>query len=161
LSLYLGFKPCYTIEDIGIGWDRTADGFRLPTEAEWEYLCRAGTTATYYGGDTEDDLARTAWYERNCESGPMPVCQREPNSWGLYDTHGNVWEWCWDWFGPYEQSRQADPVGPESGRSRVLRGGSWRRSMHHCRSATRYESSPENQGKSLGFRVVRTVAAGT
>jgi serine/threonine protein kinase len=158
LSLYVGLTPCYTIEDTGIGWDRIANGFRLPTEAEWEYLCRAGTSTIYNRGSAEQDLARAGWYERNCESGPVPVGQKEPNAWGLYDMHGNVWEWCWDWFGPYPQGDQEDPEGPATGRSRVLRGGSWRRSLHHCRSATRYESSPENHGKSLSFRVVRTLA---
>lgn len=158
LSMYLGLTPCYVIEDAGIGWDRAADGFRLPTEAEWEYLCRAGTSTTYNLGDAEQDLAAASWYERNCDSGPVPVAQKEPNAWGLCDMHGNVWEWCWDWFGPYPETGQVDPEGPATGRSRVLRGGSWRRSMHHCRSATRYESTPENHGKSLGFRVVRTLA---
>ncbi len=159
LSLFTGLTPCYTMTEDGIEWDRDAPGFRLPTEAEWEFLCRASTRTAYHSGDGEEDLAAAGWYEGNCPSGPRLVGGLRPNAWGLLDMHGNVWEWCWDWFGPYSPEEQVDPSGPATGESRMLRGGSWRRSRHHCRSATRYDSSPENHGKSLGLRVVRTLAA--
>jgi formylglycine-generating enzyme required for sulfatase activity len=158
LSLLLGLTPCYGIaEDNVVEWDRRCDGFRLPTEAEWEFLCRAGSASVYHSGDREGDLAAAGWYEANSSDGPMPVGQLQPNAWGLFDMHGNVWEWCWDWSGPYVVEDQVNPEGPSIGQARVLRGGSWRRSMHHCRSATRYDSTPENRGRSLGLRVLRTL----
>ena len=98
---------------------------RLPTEAEWEYACRAGTSTKYYSGDSEEDLKRVAWYEANSNDTTHPVGQKEPNKFGLYDMHGNVWQWCQDWYGDYTANEVADPQGPAQGASRVLRGGSW------------------------------------
>jgi formylglycine-generating enzyme required for sulfatase activity len=102
LSEREGLTLCYTIdENGGVSWDRTADGYRLLTEAEWEYACRAGTQTRWSCGDDEKDLERYAWFAANAKDAPQPVGQKEANRWGLYDMHGNVREWCWDWYGSY------------------------------------------------------------
>ena len=99
--------------------------YRLPTEAEWEYACRAGTTTEWYCGDKEDELGRVAWYRKNSGKMPHPVGGKEANSWGLFDIHGNVFEWCADWYDSdyYANSPPSDPPGPERGAFRVFRGG--------------------------------------
>jgi formylglycine-generating enzyme required for sulfatase activity len=133
--------------------------FRLPTEAEWEYACRAGTTGDYAGS-----LDAMAWYGANSGNRTHPVGQKQPNAWGLYDMHGNVWEWCQDWYGSnyYEQSPGTDPQGPSSGSGRVVRGGSWGDSAAFCGSVARhYDRSPGIRYRIyrfsfLGFRLVRT-----
>jgi formylglycine-generating enzyme required for sulfatase activity len=106
--------------------------YRLPTEAEWEYACRAGTTGDYAG-----DLDAMAWYEKNSGGKTHAVGQKQANAWGLYDMHGNVWEWCQDWYDSnyYRQSPGADPTGPTAGSARVFRGGSWDYAAACCRSA--------------------------
>jgi formylglycine-generating enzyme required for sulfatase activity len=157
LSTHCGLTPCYRIGEEGIEWDRSALGFRLPTEAEWEYACRAGTYTKYYLGDEEADLERSAWYARNCEHGPMPVKLKESNGFGVFDMLGNVWEWCWDWYAPYVAFSEVDPTGPNTGSERVLRGGSWRREAYHCTCSWRYDSDPRTGGHSLGFRVARSL----
>ena len=121
---------------------------QLPTEAQWEYACRAGTTGAYAG-----NLADMAWYSSN--SGTHPVGTKKPNAWGLYDMHGNVWEWCADWYGDYPSGSVTDPTGPSSGSNRVLRGGCWIIYAPFCRSAYRGNLDPGNRGDGLGFRVVR------
>ena len=112
-----------------VQWERDANGYRLPTEAEWEYACRAGTTTEYYTGAAESDLASAGWYLGNSEGRPHPIGQKAPNAWGLYDMHGNVEEWCWDCFGAYPDENVTDPDGSAPGkndcRSRVVRGGSF------------------------------------
>jgi formylglycine-generating enzyme required for sulfatase activity len=102
-------------------------GLSLPSEAQWEYACRAGATTRYYTGDTENDLDRAGWYDQNSGGTLHPVGAKEPNAFGLYDMHGNVFEWCGDWYESdyYAQSPKENPAGPESGSYRVLRGGSW------------------------------------
>ncbi len=123
--------------------------YRLPTEAEWEYACRAGTTG-YYAGDLDD----IEWYDKNSRSKTHPVGQKQPNAYGLHDMHGNVWEWCRDWYGAYEAGPDRDPVGPPTGEYRVLRGGSWINYGHACRSAVRCGLLPVTRFSHLGFRVV-------
>ena len=125
--------------------------YRLPTEAEWEYACRAGTTTRFYTGDDDADLNQAAWYSGNCEQ-THPVGQKQPNAWGLYDMHGNVREWCSDFYGPYEGDT-VDPKGPTSGVPHVLRGGSWLYTPQDCRAAFRSRLVPEYRGSLIGFRV--------
>jgi len=128
--------------------------FRLPTEAEWEYACRAGNAAKYCYGDDDARLSEYAWYDINSGSGTHPVGEKKPNAWGLYDMHGNVLEWCADWHGTYDSSAATDPVGPRTGSNRVLRGGSWRYSATLCQSANRNSSSPSSRSSTCGLRVV-------
>jgi formylglycine-generating enzyme required for sulfatase activity len=130
---------------------------RLPTESEWEYACRAGTTTVFYTGDAELELQRAAVYCRN--HGPLrthEVGQKEPNAWGLYDVLGNVWEWCRDWYdsAAYSHSLVEDPPGPTRGTERVLRGGCWADDPFTCRCARRENKVPEYCARYVGFRVV-------
>lgn len=159
---------------------------RLPTEAEWEYACRAGTTTKYsFGNETfeqrkpGDDrplisggfygnivevMSDYAWYDRNLgrtanydpldDSKTIPVGQKKPNPWGLYDMHGNVWEWCLDWYGIYPSTPVTDPVGPSDGAVLISRGGAWCSSAKECRSASRGYNSFDSGGESGGFRVL-------
>ena len=131
--------------------------YRLPTEAEWEYACRAGTTTRYCFGDDQARLGEYAWYNRNSHVKTHPVGGRRPNAWGLCDMHGNVGEPCADWYDVdyYANSTRSDPTGPESGSYRVFRGGSWSFGSGNCRSAGRSWHSPEVRGNLLGFRVAR------
>ncbi len=138
--------------------EKAGDGrreFRLPTEAEWEYACRAGTTTRYSFGDDAGQLGEYAWYRDNSGSTTHPVGQKRPNPWGLYDMHGNVSEWCTDWHAGdyYATSPVNDPQGPESGSLRVYRGGSWRYVARNCRSAARYRLTPDTRTLTLGFRL--------
>jgi len=134
---------------------------RLPTEAEWEYACRAGTGTAYCSGDEEADLGRVGWYGANSNGTTHPVGQKEPNAWGVYDMHGNVWEWCADWYEEYRPGAVVDPQGPGEGQSRVLRGGSWYFSAGNCRSAYRFGSIPDYRNYFIGFRIVVVVAPRT
>ena len=130
--------------------------YRLPTEAEWEYACRAGTTTKYSFGDSESELGDYAWYRDNSGFTTHSVGQKKPNGFGLYDMHGNVWEWCQDWFGDYPKGSTTDPTGAASGWRRVLRGGGWDYSADGCRSAYRSGINPSIRIISLGFRVARS-----
>ncbi|MDR1043799.1 MAG: formylglycine-generating enzyme family protein [Candidatus Adiutrix sp.] len=127
--------------------------YRLPTEAEWEYAARAGTTGAYSFGDDKDSLGRYAWYLDNSGEQTHPVGQKQPNAWGLYDMHGNVWEWVQDDYGNYSSSSVTDPKGPSSGSFRVFRGGSWNNSARACRAAYRNLSLPGYRYGSIGFRL--------
>ena len=130
--------------------------YRLPTEAEWEYSCRAGTQTTYSFGDSESELGEYAWYYDNSERTTHPVGGKKPNPWGLYDMHGNVWEWCSDRYGNYPSGSVTDPTGATSGSYRVIRGGSWSDTSQYARSAGRNRSSPDNRYNNMGFRVLRS-----
>jgi formylglycine-generating enzyme required for sulfatase activity len=127
---------------------------RLPSEAEWEYACRAGTRTNYHSGDAEADLARAAWYENNSGGTTHPVGQKEANAFGLHDIHGNVWEFCEDWFGDYSTEPATDPKGAANGEYRVLRGGSWAQILIMCRSSFRNRVGPDSCDCDNGFRVV-------
>ena len=131
--------------------------FRLPTEAEWEYACRAGTTTLYYWGDDpgETQIGEYAWYLGNSGSKTHDVGLKKSNGWGLYDMSGNVWEWCQDWSGNYNSEPQNDPTGADTGLYRVLRGGSWNSLPHDCRSACRGRISPDFRGVT-GLRLQRS-----
>jgi formylglycine-generating enzyme required for sulfatase activity len=131
------------------------DGYALtlPTEAQWEYACRAGTTGPYAG-----DLDAMAWYARNSGRTTHPVGSKQPNAWGLYDLHGNVWEWVLDWYGPYPGGAVTDPAGPATGTYRVHRGGSWSNVATDCRSADRHgDLASGRSSHSLGFRIALSV----
>jgi formylglycine-generating enzyme required for sulfatase activity len=130
--------------------------YRLPTESEWEYACRAGTTTSYSFGDSAAELAEYAWYDKNSGNTTHSVGQKKPNGWGLYDMHGNMFEWCQDWDGNYPSSSTTDPTGAASGSDRVLRGGSWGLHFDRCRSAYRLRDSPDSRNYHLGFRVFRS-----
>ncbi|HNY26787.1 MAG TPA: formylglycine-generating enzyme family protein [Candidatus Sumerlaeota bacterium] len=150
---------------IGISWHNAQEfvrklsemekvTYRLPTEAEWEYACRAGTTTAYYWGESFD--AGYAWSQENGDLDTHNVGTRKPNAWGLYDMSGNVWEWCEDWYGPYAAEEQTDPKGPSSGQYRLMRGGSAYNASNRARSAARYDYGlPNARTLNLGVRIVR------
>ncbi|WP_230686384.1 formylglycine-generating enzyme family protein [Catellatospora vulcania] len=144
LSAATGRAPCYSLGDDPDGqdvtWDRRADGYRLPTEAEWEYACRAGTAGERYG-----DLDTTAWHRANSGGAAREVATRQPNGWGLHDMIGNVWEWCWDVYDPRV-------YGPY----RVFRGGGWQDLPRGLRASCRRRSHPAFHIDDLGFRVARS-----
>jgi formylglycine-generating enzyme required for sulfatase activity len=153
--------------------------YRLPTEAEWEYAARAGSSTAFANGGISElecgfdaNLDAMGWYCGNSDvnyngtydisqlGGPIcggthPVAQKQPNAWGLYDMHGNVYECCQDWYGDYPSGPVTDPPGPSDGSGRVLRGGSWRSSARYCRSAGRGYGSPEDRRRRMGFRLLR------
>jgi formylglycine-generating enzyme required for sulfatase activity len=133
----------------------------LPTEAEWEYACRAGSTTRYCFGDDEAALMEYSWYGGNSDDRPHPVAQMKSNAWGLYDLHGNVWEWCSDWYDKdyYPKSPTADPTGPVTGSSRVNRGGGWHDDARNCQSWVRSRYQPTSRYIILGFRVARAPSA--
>ena len=164
LSQREGLTPVYTITGrtpasgypitaatVTSNWN--ANGYRLPTEAEWEYACRAGTTTAYNTGANISD--NTGWYFANSNFRTQPVGQKPANAWGLHDMHGNVWEWCWDWHGTYASAAQTNPRGASSGSFRVLRGGGWFSGALSLRSASRYSIDPYGWSSDGGFRVVR------
>ena len=144
LSESAGLVPCYSVGDdpdgLDVVWDRSADGYRLPSEAEWEHACRSVST-----GVGPEDLDVIAWHRGNSEGGPQEVGLLEANTWGLYDTLGNVWEWCWDLYDPRV-------YGPY----RVFRGGGWNDLPHACRASVRRKSHPALRVDDLGFRLART-----
>ena len=138
--------------------ERAEGTYRLPTEAQWEYACRAGTQTAYSYGADPGRLGEYAWYYANAshagEEYAHRVALKKPNPWGLYDMHGNVWEWCRDWYGDYAEGPVEDPTGPSSGDRRVLRGGGWYNNARYCRSAIRDYYVPDNSWLYYGFRVV-------
>jgi formylglycine-generating enzyme required for sulfatase activity len=130
--------------------------YRLPTEAEWEYACRAGTTTRFSYGDDPGyaQLGDYAWYVSNSGNTTHAVGLKQPNPWGLYDVEGNVWEWCLDWYGTYPGGTVIDPKGPDTGSQRVFRGGCWYSGGNLCRPALRYACPPGNQYIGVGLRVI-------
>jgi formylglycine-generating enzyme required for sulfatase activity len=130
--------------------------FRLPTEAEWEWACRAGTRTRFCSGDDDEALTGYAWFDANSANSTHPVGTRKPNAWGLYDMHGNVWEWCADWYGEddYTKSPRHDPTGPITGSNRVSRGGSWFNYSEGCRSSYHGFYTPTKGTPCVGFRMI-------
>jgi formylglycine-generating enzyme required for sulfatase activity len=169
LSAKQGLRPAYTVgagdasgvpddlaellrPEVAVDW--TADGFRLPTEAEWECAARAGTTHVYAGGD---DVDAVAWHRGNSGSTTHPVGRKHANAWGLHDMSGNVWEWCHDLHGAYPDDTAVDPIGPAFGPDRVRRGGSWGSESGSARVANRKKNDPGHRHVYLGFRLSRTI----
>jgi formylglycine-generating enzyme required for sulfatase activity len=148
-----GLEPCYDLKT----WQVyvAASGYRLPTEAEWEYACRAGTKTKYFFGDDARKLATYAWYKQNSGAKPRPVGSKAPNAWGLYDTSGNLCEWCYDRYGRdyYATSAAQDPRGPATGDTRVLRGGSWDSEAGECTSSYRHRDDPGYADACFGYDV--------
>lgn len=143
--------------------EKTGLGVRLPTEAEWEYVCRAGTTTQFYFGDELADINQHAWHGgegdgqwSTADGRPHPVGQKAPNPWGVFDVYGNVWEWCQDWYGGeyYRASPEKDPAGPPTGEGRVVRGGSWERPYRQMYSSLRHAKNPDEADRETGFRIV-------
>ena len=148
-----GLQPCYDMQTLKCNFDAT--GYRLPTEAEWEYACRAGTTTPYFFGDTPAKLGEYAWFQKNAGGRPHPVGQKQPNPWGLYDITGNVWEWCNDYYKVdyYQESPKENPRGPSEGEKMVLRGGAFKFSPENCRSGVRYNESPGSADVCFGYDI--------
>ena len=153
-----GLTSFYRIEgdDVSVP-DWKGEGYRLPTEAEWEYAGRAGPggTGAYSFGDDAAQLGQYAWYRDNSEGKTHPVGQKAPNAWGLFDMHGNVYEWCWDGYASYEAQAAVDPIGPLRATSRVLRGGSWYSLARLVRAAYRFRDDPSDRSSNIGFRCGR------
>jgi formylglycine-generating enzyme required for sulfatase activity len=160
-----GYTPAYLVNGPDVTWDPDADGYRLPTEAEWEWACRAGSATAFANGPITEEtctldpvLDAIGWYCGNAGSATHLVKGKAANAWNLYDMHGNVWEWCWDWYvADLGDDAVADPSGPASGSQRVIRGGSWYYFARDCRSASRAPYWPNSKDDIVGFRVVRTI----
>jgi formylglycine-generating enzyme required for sulfatase activity len=127
--------------------------YRLPTEAEWEYACRAGSKTAYSFGESAQSLGDYAWFDGNANGQTHPVGEKKPNAWGLYDMHGNVWEWCSDWYCENLTGAVSDPTGPREGSHRVGRGGGWSTLAEFCRSAYRFRYCPSFRNADYGFRL--------
>jgi formylglycine-generating enzyme required for sulfatase activity len=165
LSILEKLDTCYTWSGGTVQCNFNASGFRLPTEAEWEYACRAGTTTDFYSGDMtqsgcdplDQALDRAGWYCGNENQRTRQVGLKEPNAFGLFDMHGNVFEWCWDWYADnaYSGAPATDPTGPATGVTRVVRSGSWAGSADLCRSSRRSGNYPTDRFDDIGFRIVR------
>jgi len=174
-----GLTPAYAIDGESVTWNRAADGYRLPTEAEWEYACRAGTATPFnlersldandanFYGHYPYEIEENYFDDSVLEARPgeyrgktVDVGSFAPNAWGLYDMHGNVNEWCWDWYGPYDTENTDNPTGPESGTRHVYRGGGWNDFGKNMRSAYRAAGQADMKSYNLGVRLVRNAGAG-
>jgi formylglycine-generating enzyme required for sulfatase activity len=163
LSGHWGLALAYTVIDSTVRWDRRSPGFRLPTEAEWEYACRAGTQTVFNTGDCiATNLGNFHGYDpqQGCPAGlwrgqSLPVKSFPPNAWSLFEMHGNVAEWCWDWHQVFTVASSTDPEGPRQGIFKVCRGGFFDEGARRCRSASRHMIRPNERSKGLGLRLVK------
>ncbi len=148
-----GLETCYDPETWQCNFE--ANGYRLPTEAEWEYACRAGTQTDYFFGNDASNLPLYAWYKKNSGRHPHPVGKKRPNPWGLYDMCGNVWQWCNDFYKVdyYQESPRENPRGPQKGQNKVVRGGAWKFSAKSCRSGYRYYENPGRADICFGYDI--------
>jgi formylglycine-generating enzyme required for sulfatase activity len=159
-----GLTKCYTINDYDVTCNWSAKGWRLPTEAEWEYTCKAGTTNDFYSGSLtneytislDSNLDKIGWYYDNSSDQTHPVGQKQANAFGLFDMSGNVYEWCWDRYSStyYTNTTVTDPTGSSEGSLRLLRGGCWYYGADFCRGAHRFSFQPDYRDKGMGFRIV-------
>jgi len=154
LSRLEGLRAVYSIEGDDVNWDRDANGYRLPTEAEWEFAARAGGSTIYSGAS---DLRSVGWFASNSAWRAHPVASKGPNALGLYDMSGNVWEWVWDRYGTYTNQPTVDPTGPTTGSERIKRGGSWWNLALYARVGLRIRSVPQYRYGPLGFRLARSI----
>jgi len=165
LSRMENLDVCYQIEENAIVWNLNCNGYRLPTEAEWEYSARSGSIKTFHSGDClstsqanfDGNFPLEGCPKGKWEGNTVPVASYDPNPWGLYDMHGNVSEWVWDWVGNYEKDMEMDPVGPHQGLWRGYRGGSWLDYDQQCRPAFRDGNDPVDRDDDLGFRIARSL----
>lgn len=174
-----GLQPAYSIEGQTVTWNRSADGYRLPTEAEWEYACRAGTTTPFhtensisaeeanYYGHYPYEIENNYFSQSNLDTKPgeyrqttVDVSSFSPNGWGLYNMHGNVGEWVWDYYGAYSAKEQNNPTGPETGTLRIYRGGGWNDFAKNMRSAYRAAMAEDKSSFNIGIRLVRNAVSG-
>jgi len=148
-----GLQPCYDLKTWTCNFEAT--GYRLPTEAEWEYACRAGATTAYFFGDNASKLGDYAWFDKNSGGHPRSVGQKQPNAWGVYDICGNLWEWCNDFYKVdyYKESPREDARGPKEGRTKVVRGGAWRFNGESCRCGYRYNENPGYADVCFGYDI--------
>jgi len=153
LSKLQGLEEAYRIEAQKVTWNQEANGFRLLTEAEWEYAARTKDDLHYSGND---HLDRVGWYSENCTE-LQEVGKKSPNDWGFYDMSGGVFEWCWDWNTSYKNGELSDPTGPAIGFERICRGGSWSKEEWFARTTCRYAELPEMRHHSIGFRIAKNL----
>jgi formylglycine-generating enzyme required for sulfatase activity len=163
LSEKEGLAPAYEISGTVVSWISGARGYRLPTETEWEYAARGGAQSgrsseapdrpLYAGGENPEPLG---WFNANSGKSSHPVKSKAPNELGLYDMSGNLWEWCWDYFGEYPREPVSDPRGAAESTRRVLRGGAWFTPVHLLRVTNRYWNTPSFKANSVGFRLARS-----